>query len=292
MSKKSRLDRVFARLLMNHPYGWALYKKVTVKNLRPGAFGYFDADGDWHTLANLSGNQQDLVKLGLNIPDEPVKSSSQTPETLIWGPKSSTSVISREVGGEVGAPVVAAPIEASIKLSFQCGSDEGAVLVTQSPVLKHQIEDESAAVQWVEDNTADILKKHKAIIERHGIWVVTKTYTTQQCAVAVMSSKSSAVEIGIAANVPGVLTLSPSGKWSSSTGDAAFEIHQDEEGVVTFISGVYFSKRLIGSKLKQAHDQEDQKDKILRGHEDEIQLGNEEHDEEVFELQLFNCLDD
>ncbi|KAM5343683.1 hypothetical protein ACJ41O_012220 [Fusarium nematophilum] len=293
MPNQSRLDRAFARLLMNHPYGWALYKKVTSKDLRPGTCGYFDVDGDWRTLVDLSSDDEDLLKAGWNAPSDPIKRGGRAPETLTWGPKNSTSVVSRQVGAEVGAPVVAAPVEASLKLSFKCESDEGAILATESPVLRHQIEDEYAAVKWVEDNTAEILKKHKAIIERHGIWIVTKTYTSRRCAVAVMSSKSSSIEIGISAKVPGVLTLAPSSEWSSSNSDSSFEVHEDDEGVVTFISGIYFSKRLLGSKLKQAYDQEGQRNKIFRGDGEELEAEGEEGEEgEQFEVQLFNCMDD
>ncbi|KAF7549733.1 hypothetical protein G7Z17_g6188 [Cylindrodendrum hubeiense] len=277
MPNKSRLDRVFARLLQNHPYGWALYKKATAEELHPGCCGYFDTDGDWHTLVDLMSSEEDLIRQGWDAPGNKLGNKDEEPETLIWSPKTSKSVVSCQIGGEAGA----------------------------SPVLRHRVGNESAAIQWMKDNTPEILTQYRPIVERHGIWVVTKTYTSHRCGVVVMASKSSKVEIGIGASAPGLFTLDPSSSWASSHGDLAAEIHEDERGVVAFISGIYFSKKLFSSKLKHLSDQDDQKKKIFRGgyvesdeggSEDEEYGQNDEsgqdetdEDEEEFEMQLYNC---
>ncbi|KAH6971582.1 hypothetical protein BKA56DRAFT_435038, partial [Ilyonectria sp. MPI-CAGE-AT-0026] len=193
----------------------------------------------------------------------------------IWGPKTSKTVVSRQLGGEAGAPLVVAPIEPSVTMSFTCEGNEGAVLTTESPVLRYRIGDESAATQWVKDNEPEILRQYKPIVERHGIWVVTKTYTSRRCGVAVMSSKSSKVEISIGVSAPGLFSLKPTSSWKSSNEHLAHEIHDDDKGVVVFISGVYFAKKLFSSKLKHLADQEDQKNKIFRGGYEESDGGNE-----------------
>ncbi|KAI1492281.1 hypothetical protein F5X96DRAFT_627545 [Biscogniauxia mediterranea] len=212
MTNKSRVDRVFARLLMNHPYGWALYKKVSAKDLRPGIVGYFDSEGDWKAL---------------KIQNHILDADSREPEPLTWGPKSSESVVSRQIGGSIGTPVMVVPVEASLKLSVQCKSDEGAIMVTQNPVLKHQIDDEETVVEWVKSNKTMLIKGYKSIIDKHGIWVITKTYTSHRCAVAVMSSKSSSVELGISADIPGIFTLTPTSEWLSSSTNSSSEIHEE-----------------------------------------------------------------
>ncbi|KAH8694554.1 hypothetical protein BGZ61DRAFT_320110, partial [Ilyonectria robusta] len=193
----------------------------------------------------------------------------------IWGPKTSKTVVSRQLGGEAGAPLVVAPIEPSVTVSFTCEGNEGAVLTTESPVLRHRIGDESAAMQWVTDNEPEILRQYKPIVERHGIWVVTKTYTSRRCGVAVMSSKSSKVEISIGVSAPGLFSLEPTSSWKSSNEHLAHEIHDDDKGVVVFISGIYFAKKLFSSKLKHLPDQEGQQNKIFRGGYEESDGGNE-----------------
>lgn len=104
MSSESRLDKIYARLMQNHPYGWALYKKVTAKHLRPGCCGYFDSDGDWRTLVDLTSPAEELEVQGWEPPD-PLK-TNRDPESMVWGPKSSSSVRAHQVGGTVGTTYV------------------------------------------------------------------------------------------------------------------------------------------------------------------------------------------
>lgn len=171
-------------------------------------------------------------------------------------------------------------------MSFECESEEGAVLTTESPVRQHRIGDESSALQWMADNTTEMLRRHKEVIKRHGIWIVTKTYSTRRSAVAVMTSKSSTVEIGLGADVQGLLTLTPTSLWSNSRGSSCMELHEDENGVVVFISGIYFSQKLFGSTLKRTREQGKQKDKILRGVLDTLGSDDEEADIEL-EVQYY-----
>lgn len=100
MVGESRLDKVYAQLLRDHPYGWALYKKVTTQNLRPGICGYFDTDGDWNILVDLT-SPDDLVRQGWRAPDDPI-TRSESPELLVWGPKNSTSVRNHRIGATAG----------------------------------------------------------------------------------------------------------------------------------------------------------------------------------------------
>ncbi|RYP58987.1 hypothetical protein DL771_011041 [Monosporascus sp. 5C6A] len=278
MPDESRLDRVYARLMLNHPYGWALYKKITTKDVRPGYCGYFDPDSDWHTLVDLTSPAEELAGQGWQAPDVGIN-NNKVPESMIWGPKSSSSVRTRQVGGTVGTTAAVAPIEASVTISFENECDNGAVLATQNPVLWHRIDDEAAALQWMADNTSEMLSRHKSIIKRHGIWIVTKTYTTRRCAVAIMTSRSSAVEIGLSANIQGLLALTPTSSWTTGEGNHCTEVHEDEEGVVVFISGIYFCQNMLGSKLKHARDQSKQERKLFRG-------GFVESDDEETEIEL------
>lgn len=150
---------------------------------------------------------------------------------------------------------------------FTCEKDEGAVLTIQNPVSRHHVGDDSATLKWMKENRAEMLKRYRKIVERHGIWIINKTYTTTRSGVAVMLSKSSTVEIGIGAAVPGLVTLTPLSSWSSVKGDLAAEVHEDDGGggVVVFMSGVYFSKKPLRSELKPVIATEDQEGKIFRG---------------------------
>lgn len=104
MPGESRLDRVYARLMSNHPYGWALYKKVTAKDLRPGHCGFFDSDGDWYTLVDLTSPVQELALQGWEPPHAQIQ--NRDPESMVWGPKSSSSVRAHQLGGTIGTTYV------------------------------------------------------------------------------------------------------------------------------------------------------------------------------------------
>ncbi|KAK4078310.1 uncharacterized protein Triagg1_3326 [Trichoderma aggressivum f. europaeum] len=274
MADKSRLDRVYAKLLSNHPYGWALYKKVTTQDMHPGSCGYFDSDGDWHTIVDLR-SPDDLTTHGWALPDDRIN-EIRAPGSTRWGPKSSKSVQTICIGGTAKAAAMASTLETSLTVSFKSNSDQGAVLTTTDPVTRHQLGDELSALQWMADNTSKMIHQHKDIVKRHGIWIITKTYSTRSCAIAIMSSESSSIDITLD-NMQGILALTPKSAWSRSSGNSCTEIHEDVDGVVVFISGIYFSQKRWRSKLGQARDQRQQKDKLYRG--DESETGDGESNE-------------
>lgn len=89
-SGKSRLDKLYARLMDDHPYGWALYKKVTTREIHPGSCGYFDSEGNWRSIADLS-SPHDLTNQGWTVPDDGIH-DGRGPVSMIWGPNCSKSI--------------------------------------------------------------------------------------------------------------------------------------------------------------------------------------------------------
>lgn len=169
---------------------------------------------------------------------------------------------------------IASNLETSLAVSFECSSDQGAVLTTADPVTRNQLGDELSALQWMADNTSKMMHQHKDIVKRHGIWIITKTYSTRSCAIAIMTSESSSIGITLD-NIHGMLALTPNSAWSRSSGSSCTEIHEDVDGVVVFISGIYFSQKAWRSRLGHARDQRQQKDKLFRGGEDEADDGED-----------------
>ncbi|EHK47297.1 hypothetical protein TRIATDRAFT_217898 [Trichoderma atroviride IMI 206040] len=249
-----------------HPYGWGLYKKVTTHDIHPGSCGYFDLEGDWKSIIDLS-SEQDLISQGWKIPDDEIFDNNG-PGSATWGPKTSSSVQSCSIGGTVKADNTVASLKTSITVSYKSNSSQGAVLFTESPILRHQIGSEASALQWMSENSSEMMRRHKQIIKDRGVWIVTKIYSTRRCAIAIMTGRSSSVEINLD-NSQGLLTLAPSSAWTNSSGSSCTELHEDENRVVVFISGIYFSKKPLRSKLSRSQGQEKQKDKIFRGSSDE-----------------------
>lgn len=90
--------------MTDHPYGWGLYKKVTTRDLHPGSCGYFDPEGDWNTITDLS-DPQSLTTQGWTTPDDQLH-DPEGPKSAIWGPKTSNSIRSRRIGGAAEATSV------------------------------------------------------------------------------------------------------------------------------------------------------------------------------------------
>jgi hypothetical protein len=54
MPNKNRWDVIYANCFENQPEGHALYKKVSITQLEPGTCGYFDQQGDWQQIVDLT----------------------------------------------------------------------------------------------------------------------------------------------------------------------------------------------------------------------------------------------
>jgi hypothetical protein len=104
---EDRLDRVYARLLINHPYGWALYKNHPASLIQLGDCGYFDADGDWCPIVRLS--DAEAVAAGgwapflLDNKLEDAWKLQQHAVSTMWGPKESKHANQVSVGGTVSS---------------------------------------------------------------------------------------------------------------------------------------------------------------------------------------------
>lgn len=135
--------------------------------------------------------------------------------------------------------------------------------------MQRQVQSQGSLTKWMQQNAKALLdpERYGANAAENGIWIVTKTYTTKRCALAVMTSKSSSVEIGVAASVQGLFVLDPSASWSSSASGSSTDIHEDKDGVVVFMSGIYFKKRKLLPGLKSETKQEGQRP-FLRGAND------------------------
>jgi hypothetical protein len=90
MAQGDDLAKVYAENMAHHPYGYALYKPVLSSTLKPGSCGYFDTQGNWQPLVDLT-SPNSLQKYGLSSPKEELESISPE-ENISWGPKVSRRV--------------------------------------------------------------------------------------------------------------------------------------------------------------------------------------------------------
>lgn len=92
--------KAYALSMKNHPYGYAIYKPLPNRLLKPGACGYFDDSGTWNPIANLD-DEESLAKFGLKLPGEELD-MAPTDSSARWGPKWSMDVQEEKVDTSTG----------------------------------------------------------------------------------------------------------------------------------------------------------------------------------------------
>jgi hypothetical protein len=117
---KRRFDRDYAQLMINHPWGWGLYKPVPSTQLKPGSCGYFDAAGYWQPIVQLTEKLPENWKAA-EPPLRVVTEKGSTP----WGPKTSDRVQTISFDLQTGSQYV--------QLSFRPGNNTYLNLTTCRP---------------------------------------------------------------------------------------------------------------------------------------------------------------
>lgn len=101
MAYRDRHDVLYQECFQNFAKGHALYKDVSATQLKPGMCGYFDHNGDWQTIIDLTRPDDELKKEGWTesgnvqvLPDG---------NDRIWGHKTSENVTSFPINVDVQA---------------------------------------------------------------------------------------------------------------------------------------------------------------------------------------------
>jgi hypothetical protein len=89
MASFVELDRIYTERLAGQPEGHALYRNYSATVLKPGACGYFDVDGDWKGIIQLTDSGA-LEKAGYKLLEEIM--IEVEPGYTKWKPKTSDLV--------------------------------------------------------------------------------------------------------------------------------------------------------------------------------------------------------
>lgn len=91
MPSKATWDKDYVESFRREPEGWAVYPPIKSSKLKPGMCGYFDVNGVWQTIVDLSDHE--AVK-NANLP--PVHNVTFSPGNLAdnkkWGVRTSAGV--------------------------------------------------------------------------------------------------------------------------------------------------------------------------------------------------------
>jgi len=193
--------------------GHAFYHPEHSHDVRPGACGYINKNGQWQPIVDITdkaalsaGNFKPLTELLIKA----------TPDEFAWEDVTSEGVRSNKPSITVGADGTATgvPIEVSITFSLEQSVNSGAVLLCNSTVHRKGFRHETPLLEWGKANASAIIKNCKDA-KRYGFWIVLTTWTCSDIWTNVWKKSQKSVSIGVTTRSVGVGELSPRIEWSN-----------------------------------------------------------------------------
>jgi hypothetical protein len=203
----------YAQLMEPNKDGHYLYKPQPFSTCHPGAIGYFDNEGEWKLITDLSepGHPETLGLTGLG------KTLRRTePKESMWRTRSSGSEAEASFGltGGVSGALTAAPIDVSANAKNKWGKTGKAALITEQVVISEGFEGAyiGPIEEWVKKNAKALVNsEYGADIKEYGLWAIKKTWSTQECAIKMQSAHSRDTSAGLDLGATGVGKIGGSG---------------------------------------------------------------------------------
>ncbi|KAK4211089.1 hypothetical protein QBC37DRAFT_402768 [Rhypophila decipiens] len=144
--------------------------------------------------------------------------------------------------------------------SLQMPSGLAFVVISTRMGSYHDAQPIDVLEDWVKANLGSIMKTpHARTVKKKGLWIVTKTFTSKKRAVAVMQSSGQSVALGVDASIPNIVKVGPSMKWWETMVDKpGWKAQVDDDGVVLFMSGLYWKPWPIVKSLHVKREKERQ----------------------------------
>lgn len=241
------LDVEYMHQMQCHPFGTALYRPQPYNIFHPGIVGYFDLQGNWNPIYDLSSSSSLPTAGTLSLsPPETVPAFAK-PESHTWGPKLGTSTHSRNIDLQAVAAQGLLAATAGIPLSIGCccrfesEKSTGAVLMTSAPVVHERLYYEAPLKRWAAANAGRLLAERPEV-KTHGMWIVTSTWAADEVAVNCWRDQRKAVDVGFSVGFVEIGEIAPKGEWADGgAADGWIKVKKDE---VSF--NVCLTSMLIG----------------------------------------------
>ncbi|GIJ84873.1 hypothetical protein Asppvi_003724 [Aspergillus pseudoviridinutans] len=203
----------YAQLMAPNKDGHYLYKPQPFSIFHPGVIGYFDNDGDWHFITDISqpGHPESLGFTGLGRTLYPTE-----PKESMWKTRSSGSEAEASFGltGGLSGAMTAAPMDVSANAKNKWGKTGKAALITGQVVVSESFKDPytKPIEEWVKKNAKALVDSdYGADIKEYGLWAIQKTWSTQECAVTMQSAHNRDTSAGLDLGATGVGKIGGSG---------------------------------------------------------------------------------
>jgi hypothetical protein len=115
----------------------------------------------------------------------------------------------------MGSDIPGMPVGAGFLCKYSNKSDFGAVLLTESPVIKERYHHRMPFNRWLERNWKLILGRYPEV-KANGLWIITSVCSTEACALNAWTSKEKEVVVGFSGSASQVASFDTKGEWHIS----------------------------------------------------------------------------
>ncbi|KAL3470377.1 hypothetical protein BJX99DRAFT_239683 [Aspergillus californicus] len=244
----STLNEEYAELMSWNNTGTFLYVPQRFSKFHPGSIGYFDKQGGWNEITDLSqeGGSQNSSFTSLST-----ALNREEPTESLWKTRSSGSEaeLSFNLSAGLSGAMTAAPVDVSGQAKNKSSSTGKAALITESVVKyeKFKAPFQTPIQAWVKENARALVQSdYSAEIREFGLWAIQATWVTQECAITMTSGKSRDTNVGLDVGVTGI------GKAGAGAGSIAksnnegwttYQATESDKGLVVSFTGAKFQLR-------------------------------------------------
>ena len=217
--------------------GYGLLQPVASADLTPPCAGYFDRNGDWTLIANLSSSPAATHPDYSPLAYAPRKTTELEIE---WQPKTSLGVTAVSLDTSVETPNNV-PGGADAHVKYASRSNFGAVLMTLRPVALHAYNDERLFLAWLAANRAALYAHHGPELKKYGLWVVTRTHRAPGCSINAWMKASQSTLVSLKAKAAMMGELGQGLGLQDQVFDkdwCHYRARKGEDGVVLFLDGI------------------------------------------------------
>ncbi|KAI4933107.1 hypothetical protein J4E85_003510 [Alternaria conjuncta] len=247
------MELAYAQLMSKCTEGTYLYTPPKAHNFHPGSCGLFNDNGVWEKIADLTRLKDDNPK-NYKIPKEELVLAE--PTLCTWNKK----VVEKNEGSGFGAKAevsgIAAQAPVDVGANFAVGSTAkaGAGVIVSPGVVhtKFNLDARRIVEKWIQDNMKDLTDRYRESIYQFGIWVITATWVTQKCDIAMWNKTGSKIDTGaeIGATNIGKLGINSSSEVQHDIDE--HRVFSEPGGYAVSFSGMLFrpSRKFWSNKLK------------------------------------------
>lgn len=199
---KSNINQ-YAYALASQGCGTFLYHPAPSETCHPGSVGYFDGQGKWNQIADVSKQEQEEPFQSFNG-----KLKLKPTETQSWKTMSGDTSSGSSIHGGAGVSDLVTTLgEAEAHAGYSKSSSQTAALITLNKVKLnsyHSMFKPNVSV-WVKDNAKQLMTSmYASEIKEYGLWAIRETYVADDYVIKMSSSDDSSIKGGLDLAAKGV----------------------------------------------------------------------------------------